>query len=181
MILWRIQTVKVEEQRSCRLRWRRWVEMQIWFLLHILGTLVRKPVVEGEQATMVTFDADKDEDGFAAGVRSLNRMNEMIKLQSQLTLTGTEPLTADEICDKVLRKSPGYYRGLGHGLTPASSSLASIHTQCNSQVLEEENRANNATRHANELDVCVSTQQKELHTTKHDLHLTQQELRNTKK
>ncbi|TYK11950.1 CACTA en-spm transposon protein [Cucumis melo var. makuwa] len=39
--------------------------------------------------------------------------NQMLELQSQPTLEGSQPLSEDEICDQVLGRRPGYSKGLG--------------------------------------------------------------------
>ncbi|KAA0050387.1 zinc finger protein ZPR1-like protein [Cucumis melo var. makuwa] len=56
----------------------------------------------------------------------------MLKLQSQPTQEGSQPLSEDEICDQILGRRPGYSKGLGWGpklkarrTTSASSSSTS--------------------------------------------------------
>ncbi|KAA0033282.1 CACTA en-spm transposon protein [Cucumis melo var. makuwa] len=58
--------------------------------------------------------------------------NQMLKLQSQPTLDGSQPLSEDKISDQVLGRRPGYLKGLGWGpklkarkTTSASSSSTS--------------------------------------------------------
>ncbi|KAA0060388.1 CACTA en-spm transposon protein [Cucumis melo var. makuwa] len=58
--------------------------------------------------------------------------NQMLELQSQPTLEGSQPLSSDEICDQVLGRRPCYSKCLGWGpkskvrkMTSASSSSTS--------------------------------------------------------
>ncbi|KAA0054862.1 zinc finger protein ZPR1-like protein [Cucumis melo var. makuwa] len=58
--------------------------------------------------------------------------NQILKLQSQPTPEGSQPLSEDEICDQVLGRRPSYSKGLGwgpklkaHKTVSASSSLTS--------------------------------------------------------
>ncbi|TYK18447.1 CACTA en-spm transposon protein [Cucumis melo var. makuwa] len=66
--------------------------------------------------------------------------NQMLKLQSQPTLEGSQPLSEDEICDQVLGRRPGYSKGLGWGPKPKTCrtmSASSSSTSC-SQSTEKE-------------------------------------------
>ncbi|TYK14129.1 CACTA en-spm transposon protein [Cucumis melo var. makuwa] len=51
--------------------------------------------------------------------------NQMLKLQSQPTPEGSQPLSEDEICDQVLGRRPGYSKGLGWGPKPKAHRTAS--------------------------------------------------------
>ncbi|KAA0045151.1 CACTA en-spm transposon protein [Cucumis melo var. makuwa] len=66
--------------------------------------------------------------------------NQMLELQSQLTLEGSQPPSEDEICDQVLGRRPGYSKGLGWGSKPKARRTASASnssTSC-SQSTEKE-------------------------------------------
>ncbi|KAA0056012.1 CACTA en-spm transposon protein [Cucumis melo var. makuwa] len=66
--------------------------------------------------------------------------NQMLELQSQPTLEGSQPLSEDEICDQVLGRRPGYSKGLGWGPKPKArrtASASSSSTSC-SQSTEKE-------------------------------------------
>ncbi|KAA0051873.1 CACTA en-spm transposon protein [Cucumis melo var. makuwa] len=66
--------------------------------------------------------------------------NQMLELQSQPTLEGSQPLSEDEICDQVLGRRPGYSKGLGWGPKPKArrtASASSSSTSC-SQPTEKE-------------------------------------------
>uniref|UniRef100_A0A9I9E6Q9 CACTA en-spm transposon protein n=1 Tax=Cucumis melo TaxID=3656 RepID=A0A9I9E6Q9_CUCME len=66
--------------------------------------------------------------------------NQMLELQSQHTLEGSQPLSEDEICDQVLGRRPGYSKGLGWGSKPKArrtASASSSSTSC-SQSTEKE-------------------------------------------
>uniref|UniRef100_A0A9I9EKC2 CACTA en-spm transposon protein n=1 Tax=Cucumis melo TaxID=3656 RepID=A0A9I9EKC2_CUCME len=66
--------------------------------------------------------------------------NQMLKLQSQQTLEGSQPLSEDEICDQVLGRRPGYSKGLGWGpksKARRTASASSSSTSC-SQSTEKE-------------------------------------------
>ncbi|KAA0056417.1 CACTA en-spm transposon protein [Cucumis melo var. makuwa] len=66
--------------------------------------------------------------------------NQMLELQSQPTLEGSQPLPEDEICDQVLGRRPGYSKGLGWGPKPKAcrtASASSSSTSC-SQSTEKE-------------------------------------------
>ncbi|XP_050943385.1 uncharacterized protein LOC127150198 [Cucumis melo] len=59
--------------------------------------------------------------------------NQMLELQSQPTLEGSQPLSEDEICDQVLGRRPGYSKGLGWGPKPKArrtTSVSSLSTSC---------------------------------------------------
>uniref|UniRef100_A0A9I9E8I5 CACTA en-spm transposon protein n=1 Tax=Cucumis melo TaxID=3656 RepID=A0A9I9E8I5_CUCME len=51
--------------------------------------------------------------------------NQMLELQSQPTLEGSQPFSEDEICDQVLGRRPGYSKGLGWGPKPKARRTAS--------------------------------------------------------
>uniref|UniRef100_A0A9I9ECQ0 CACTA en-spm transposon protein n=1 Tax=Cucumis melo TaxID=3656 RepID=A0A9I9ECQ0_CUCME len=66
--------------------------------------------------------------------------NQMLELQSQPTLEGSQPLSEDEICDQVLGRRLGYSKGLGWGPKPKArrtASASSSSTSC-SQSTEKE-------------------------------------------
>ncbi|KAL0559072.1 hypothetical protein IC582_003661 [Cucumis melo] len=66
--------------------------------------------------------------------------NQMLELQSQPTLEGSQPLFEDEICDQVLGRRPCYSKGLGWGPKPKARRTArasSSSTSC-SQSTEKE-------------------------------------------
>ncbi|KAA0065781.1 CACTA en-spm transposon protein [Cucumis melo var. makuwa] len=66
--------------------------------------------------------------------------NQMLELQSQPTLEGSQPLSEDEICDQVLGRRPGYSKGLGWGpksKARRTASASSSSTSC-SQSTEKE-------------------------------------------
>uniref|UniRef100_A0A9I9E6W7 CACTA en-spm transposon protein n=1 Tax=Cucumis melo TaxID=3656 RepID=A0A9I9E6W7_CUCME len=71
---------------------------------------------------------------------SLREKNQMLELQSQPTLEGSQPLFEDEICDQVLGRRPDYSKGLGWGPKPKARRTArasSSSTSC-SQSTEKE-------------------------------------------
>ncbi|KAA0025728.1 cytochrome P450 CYP82D47-like [Cucumis melo var. makuwa] len=49
-----------------------------------------------------------------------NNSDQMLELQSQPILEDSQPLSRDEICEKVLSRQPGYSKGLGWGPKPKS-------------------------------------------------------------
>ncbi|KAA0037869.1 CACTA en-spm transposon protein [Cucumis melo var. makuwa] len=51
--------------------------------------------------------------------------NQMLKLQSQPSPEGSQPLSEDEICDQVLDRQPGYSKDLGWGSKPKARRTAS--------------------------------------------------------
>ncbi|KAA0032143.1 CACTA en-spm transposon protein [Cucumis melo var. makuwa] len=51
--------------------------------------------------------------------------NQMLKLQSQPTPEGSQPLSEDKICDQVLGRRPGYSKGLGWGPKPKARRTTS--------------------------------------------------------
>uniref|UniRef100_A0A5B6ZAY8 Transposase, Ptta/En/Spm, plant n=2 Tax=Davidia involucrata TaxID=16924 RepID=A0A5B6ZAY8_DAVIN len=106
------------------------------------------------------------------------KYNEMLAFQSEPTPEGSKPLTVDEICNRVLGTRAGYICGMGHGMRPESSS--SVHTQCDTRLLEERRRAEDAARRAEELDTRLSIQQQDLQTTQQELQMTKQDLQATK-
>ncbi|KAA0067874.1 NBS-LRR type resistance protein [Cucumis melo var. makuwa] len=62
------------------------------------------------------------------------RLNQMLELQSQPTLEGSQPPTRNEICEAVSGRRPGYSKGLGWSPRPkslkaAGSSLSSSYEQ----------------------------------------------------
>ncbi|KAL0561445.1 hypothetical protein IC582_001873 [Cucumis melo] len=66
--------------------------------------------------------------------------NQMLELQSQPTLEGSQRLSEDEICDQVLGRQPGYSKGLGWGpklKARRTASASSSSTSC-SQSTEKE-------------------------------------------
>uniref|UniRef100_A0A9I9EJX6 CACTA en-spm transposon protein n=1 Tax=Cucumis melo TaxID=3656 RepID=A0A9I9EJX6_CUCME len=66
--------------------------------------------------------------------------DQMLKLQSQPTPEGSQPLSEDEICDQVLGRRPCYSKGLGWGPKPKArrtTSASSSSTSC-SQSTEKE-------------------------------------------
>ncbi|KAA0040881.1 CACTA en-spm transposon protein [Cucumis melo var. makuwa] len=59
--------------------------------------------------------------------------NQMLRLQSQPTPKGSQPLSEDEICDQVLGRRLGYSKGLGWGPKPKArrtTSARSSSTSC---------------------------------------------------
>ncbi|KAA0058928.1 CACTA en-spm transposon protein [Cucumis melo var. makuwa] len=67
--------------------------------------------------------------------------NKMLKLQSQPTLEGSQPLSGNEICDQVVRKRPGYSKDLGWGSKPKArktTSASSSTTSCSQSATERE-------------------------------------------
>ncbi|KAA0046002.1 gamma-aminobutyrate transaminase POP2 [Cucumis melo var. makuwa] len=56
-----------------------------------------------------------DEDWHFLCVHYMSRVfqNQILELQSQPTLEGSQPLSGDEICDQVLDRRLGYSKGLG--------------------------------------------------------------------
>ncbi|TYJ97484.1 uncharacterized protein E5676_scaffold598G00450 [Cucumis melo var. makuwa] len=63
----------------------------------------------------------------------------MLKLHSQPTLEGSQPLSGDKIYETVLDRQPGYSKGLGWALKPKSSkSCASSSSTSFSQSREVE-------------------------------------------
>ncbi|TYK11183.1 CACTA en-spm transposon protein [Cucumis melo var. makuwa] len=66
--------------------------------------------------------------------------NQMLKLQSQPTLKGSQPLSEDEICDQVLGRRPCYSKGLGWGPKPKArrtTSASSSSTSCSQSTKKE--------------------------------------------
>ena len=64
----------------------------------------------------------------------------MLKLQSQPTPEGSQPLSEDEICDQVLGRRPGYSKGLGWGPKPKArrtASASSSSTSCSQSTQKE--------------------------------------------
>ncbi|KAA8524443.1 hypothetical protein F0562_010833 [Nyssa sinensis] len=55
--------------------------------------------------------------------------DEMRRLQSESMAKGAEILTEVDICAQVLRRRPGYVRGLGHGMIAPLSSSRSLSAQ----------------------------------------------------
>ncbi|KAA0038349.1 CACTA en-spm transposon protein [Cucumis melo var. makuwa] len=66
--------------------------------------------------------------------------NQMLELQSQPTLEGSQPLSEDEICDQVLGRRPGYSKGLswGHKSKARRTARASSSSTSCSQSTEKE-------------------------------------------
>ncbi|KAA0054670.1 CACTA en-spm transposon protein [Cucumis melo var. makuwa] len=54
--------------------------------------------------------------------------HQMLELQSQPTLEGSQPLSRDEICETVLGRRPGYSKGLGWGLKPKAHKTISANS-----------------------------------------------------
>ncbi|TYK11883.1 CACTA en-spm transposon protein [Cucumis melo var. makuwa] len=66
--------------------------------------------------------------------------NQMLELQSQPTLEGSQPLSEDEICDQVLGRRLGYSKGLGWGPKPKARRTASASnssTSCSQSTKKE--------------------------------------------
>ncbi|TYK14632.1 CACTA en-spm transposon protein [Cucumis melo var. makuwa] len=68
--------------------------------------------------------------------------NQMLELQSQPTLEGSQPLSENEICNQVLGRRPGYSKGLGWGPKPkvrrtmSASSLSTSYSQSTQKKIE---------------------------------------------
>ncbi|KAA0039036.1 CACTA en-spm transposon protein [Cucumis melo var. makuwa] len=66
--------------------------------------------------------------------------NQMLELQSQPTLEGSQPLSEDEICDQVLGRRPSYSKDLHYGPKPKArrtTSASSSSTSCSQSTQKE--------------------------------------------
>ncbi|TYJ98333.1 CACTA en-spm transposon protein [Cucumis melo var. makuwa] len=66
--------------------------------------------------------------------------NQMLELQSQPTLEGSQPLSEDEICNQVLGRRSGYSKGLGWRPKPKArrtTSANSSSTSCSQSTQKE--------------------------------------------
>uniref|UniRef100_A0A9I9ELR6 Zinc finger protein ZPR1-like protein n=1 Tax=Cucumis melo TaxID=3656 RepID=A0A9I9ELR6_CUCME len=67
-------------------------------------------------------------------------LNKRLRLLSQPTPEGSQPLSEDEICDQVLGRRPGYSKGLGWGPKPKAhrtASASSSSTSCSQSTQKE--------------------------------------------
>ncbi|TYK21529.1 CACTA en-spm transposon protein [Cucumis melo var. makuwa] len=89
-------------------------DLQRLFVLDFNDQAMNRFVEHQMLTTFKEFRADcykhfkKYSDPEEARANPPNALNQMVELQSQPTLEGSQPLSEDEICDQVLGRRPGY-------------------------------------------------------------------------
>ncbi|KAA0040862.1 CACTA en-spm transposon protein [Cucumis melo var. makuwa] len=124
------QAISVCVRKTFPIRCLKWADVGREYIEVVKGDLQRFFVLDfNDQAMNRHFKKYNDPEEARANPRN----NQMLELQSQPTVEGSQPFSEDEICDQVLGRRPGYSKGLGWGPKPKARkmmSASSFTTSC---------------------------------------------------